>query len=213
METKARVRHTLRPGRSTPVSWPASLVPFSALRALEIGRAPLRAFGTCASSRPENAIWQACETLNHGWAQEIRGLTDHRRLRAGAERPTFGQLRESGMTIREDKGGTVYQRPEPFDVRSSDGYFANDVLRSLCDENDFADGKLRRGHTPARGPSDRTAPEYSRRPRGGSREHRPRPTLRGRKNMMEFQIPHRACGYSECARERVFQEFGPTFGI
>ena len=95
-------------------------------------------------------------TLNHRWGEEIRDIASISRLRAGEERPTFGQLKAVGTTIREGTGETVYQRPRTFDLGRKDGYCQKEVLRKLHEEKEVADWKQHHGHTDTRAPVDRT---------------------------------------------------------
>ena len=104
---------------------------------------------------PLSFIRHAWGTLNHRWCQEIRELTNVLRLHAGAERPTFDQLRAVGMTIRESTGQTIYQRPHTFDLKRPDGYFATEIMRKLLQEKEVTDWKLHhsgpRGRAPGPG--------------------------------------------------------------
>ena len=78
-------------------------------------------------------ISHAWGALNRRRTQAIRDLTSVLRLHAGADRPTFDQLRADGMAIREDTRTAVYQRPKTCNLRSPDGYLMPDVMRKLHD--------------------------------------------------------------------------------
>ena len=106
-------------------------------------------------------VRHAWGTLNRRWGQEIRELPNLLRLHAGAERPTFDQLRTAGMTIRMETGRTVYHCPTTFDLKRPDGYFVQEALRRLMGEKVATDWKQHHGGVPARTPNDRTGSEGS----------------------------------------------------
>lgn len=72
--------------------------------------------------------------LNARWVESLKGIVNRLCLLKKVERPTFEELKETGIPL-DQHGGNIFHIPNTFDLSDPTGYFQHTLLGAL--ERDF----------------------------------------------------------------------------